>query len=319
MKILPDFMKRDWLRKLTALFFAILIWYMVDLQLHEFGSFREVPVQIITDSNFVVLNPGTQFVNVKLRGPQSRLKVVGTQDIVIEVYVKSPNKLGSMDVAILPSNITLPHGVSVDDITPSNVKVEIDQLVTKKVKVNVVTSGKLSEGYREIDRNRVIEPLTVNLRGPSNFLSNIDSIQTETEFFDDKVTASYRKTLPLVYPIANLSSTPSDVIVSFTIEELMGEKLFLELPISIIGNDTPKKVKLKNNLPKMNQVTLHGPKEILANLTTNDIKAFVDISSIITAGTSELSVGVWVNNPQISVLFQSPKVLDLEFEYDIIE
>jgi hypothetical protein len=43
---IPGFIRKDFLRKLVAFFFAVLVWKAVDVQLHEFETISSVPVRI---------------------------------------------------------------------------------------------------------------------------------------------------------------------------------------------------------------------------------------------------------------------------------
>lgn len=310
---LPDFIVKDWLRKCVALFFAVLIWYVVDQQLHEFEQFRNIPVEIQTEDGFAILNKGTQFVTVKLRGPESELKNISSSDIKISMYLPAPEELGQVQPTISHDDVTLPRGLKVSNIIPPRVTVAIDKIETKKdLPVRVVTSGKLSPTLKEIEDERMVYPQTVDITGPSRLIAGIDSVQTYPEFFDSKIIGSYEKNLKIAKQVPLVKAIPEQVTVSFKIEEINSEDIFRNLPIALLKNESDTGLKLSKPLPQLDQVTLQGPKEALKKISLDNIKAFVDIAEVREPGRHKKSVQVWLSDPTVKVIFVSPSEIDLE-------
>lgn len=312
---LPDFIAKDWLRKCVALFFAVLIWYVVDQQLHEFEHFRNIPVEIQTEDGFIVINKGTQFVTVKLRGPESELRDISSPDIKVSVYLPAPEKTGQIQQPIAHEDITLPRGVKVDKVIPPRITVDIDRIETKReVPVRIVTSGKLSPTLKEIEDERVMNPQTVDITGPSRLIEGIDSVQTDPEFFDSKVIGSYEKNLYIAKQVPLVKASPEKVTVSFKIEEINSEDIFRDLTISLLKNESETGLKLSKPLPQLDQVTLQGPKAALKKITLDKIKTFIDISGIKEPGRHKRPVQVWLSDPEVKVIFASPSEIDVELE-----
>ncbi len=311
---LPDFIVKDWTRKLVAFFFAVLIWYVVNQQLHEYATFREIPVKVDTESGFTVINKGTQFVTVKVRGPLSRLKNMSSQEIKISVYVPSPEKSGQIQYPVSSESISLPHGVAVDQVIPERISIDIDRIEKKEVPVRVVTSGKLDASLQEIEEARSVIPQKVYVTGPSRLLADIESVQTEPEFFDSKVIGSYEKTVKVSKQVPSVSASPEKVTVSFKIEEISGEEVFRDLPVCLLQNEKETNLRLVKTIPALDQITLMGPKDELKKINLGKIKAFIDISGISEPGRHKMPVNVWLGNPKVKMIFVSPSSIDIEME-----
>lgn len=305
---------KDWLRKLTALFFAVLIWYVVGLQLHEYATFREIPVLVQVPPPYTILNKGSQFVKVKLRGPENRLKEINSGDIHIEMDLLNPTKTGNIQRAVTNEYITVPHGVSVELVTPTHVSIRLDQIESKDVPVRIVTSGRLADTLREVEERRSVIPQKVTVSGPSSLLADIDSVHTETEYFDSKVIDSYEKTVSIAKQLPQLSVSPEKVSVSFVINEVNGEEVIRNLPISILNGVKKSDLEMNRTITTLDQVTIIGPKDDLKSISLDQLKAFVDVSKIEEEGLHKVPVNVWLENSKLKVIFVSPSTIDIEMK-----
>jgi hypothetical protein len=317
--MLYNFFIKDWLRKLTALFFAILIWYVVSLQLHEYETFREIPVLVQVQPPYTVVNKGTQFVKVKLRGPESRLKEISSSDINIEIDLLNPVGIGADRIPVSDEYINIPHGVSVDQVIPSHVSVRLDQIESKEVPVRVVTSGKLADTLHEIEEDRTVIPQKVTVSGPSRVLADIEGVHTETEYFDSKIIGSYEKTVKISKQLPLVSVSPSQVSVAFKVNEVNGEEVLRNMPIALLNADKERELKTTRTITTLDQLTLIGPKNDLKNITVDKVKAFIDLSEIDEVGTHKLPVRVWVENSDLKVIFVSPSTIDVEAEKKVVK
>lgn len=305
---------KDWLRKLTALFFAVLIWYVVSLQLHEPATFRKIPVLIQVAQPYTIVNKGTHFVKVKLRGPESRLKEVSSRDIHIEIDLQNPEKTGTIQFPVTDEYITVPHGISVDQVTPSRVSIDLDQIESKDVPVRIVTSGRLPDSLREVEEKRSVIPQKVTVTGPSRLLADIDSVHTETEYFDSKVIDSYEKTVSISKQLSQVTVSPEKVAVSFVINEVNGEEVIRNLPISVLNGLKKSELEMSRTITTLDQVTIVGPKDDLKSIALDQLKAFIDISQIEEEGVHKLPVNIWLENSKLKVIFVSPSTIDVEMK-----
>ncbi len=317
--MLHDLFIKDWLRKLTALFFAVLIWYVVSLQLHEPATFRKIPVVVQVQPPYTIVNKGTQFVKVVLRGPESRLKEINSSDILIEMDLLDLAETGTIQRAVTNEYITVPHGVTVDQVIPSHVSINIDQIESKDVPVRIVTSGRLPDSLREVEEKRSVIPQKVTVIGPSRLLADIDNVHTETEYFDSKVIDSYEKTVSISKQLSQVTVSPEKVAVSFVINEVNGEEVVRNLPISVLNGVKESELEMSRTINTLDQVTVVGPKDDLKSIALDQIKAFIDISKIEDEGIHKVPVNVWLENSDLKVIFVSPSTIDIEMKKKLKE
>ena len=97
-------------------------------------------------------------------------------DLLADIDLGSVRE-GTSNLAISPDNFNLPLGVKVVSVNPATVKVIVDKRVSKTLRVKVRTSGSLPGG-RQVRKIKV-EPATVTVEGPSNLLSQHDSVYAE--------------------------------------------------------------------------------------------------------------------------------------------
>lgn len=311
---LPRFIRHDALRKVVALFFAILIWWAVNSELSETLQVRNVPVTIRHDAVTLVREDVTPTVDVVVRGSRKRLENVTSNDIEIVAPIPSdiPEGVYFYGVAMSPEKNVLktPVGIRVTHILPNRLEVQIDRIVTKAdVPVKVQFDGELKEGYRVVRAQAV--PSTVSLNGAHRKLLDINEVQTEPVLLDDTVVQDFSVTVHLV-PIPGVKMIDSvrvDVIVS----RHSTPKVLHGLHISLLQAPTAH-LRLKKPLPPVT-VTVRGPKTALNQLTELSVIPFIELSSIATPGRYRRQVEVWLDAPdEVVADAPNPGWVEVELE-----
>ena len=118
--MLKKILLEDWMRKLAAIIFALLIYWSVHLQLQEEETFRNVTVVIKSkDNKFCVLGTQSLTTTINVRGAKRNLSNIVNNKIPIIHYIQNPSS-GSYIAKIRAHDVELPSGVSVQNIEPSN-------------------------------------------------------------------------------------------------------------------------------------------------------------------------------------------------------
>ncbi len=289
---IPKIIRRDFLRKLVAVFFALLIWYAVESQLHEFVTFHDVPVTLRHPSDKMVLERRTITASVTVRGARRRLEDIQSNDVSISVVVPVvPEGVYYYDLHLSLNDVKTPPGVRVASIDPENVRIQLDRILTKEVPVKVRETGTLSYGYRV--SNRKIVPSAVNVSGPSRILQEVKEIPTEPVVLDETIAHSFEVEVPLI-PLPPFRIHPSTVHIGYEIIKHSGQRAFLDLPIRVLSiRNAP--LTPAAPLPRAS-ITVRGPKLDLDELKATMIHPFVDISGISQPGQYRLPVRVWMDN-----------------------
>lgn len=130
----PQFIGRNFGRKVCAVIFATLVYVKVSNELVENKVFYNVPVIPAKHGSIEVLSYKPEIVAVTVSGSRNRVRLMSIADIKIEIPIDesvlnksyfSPCKSMKFDIDF--KNIKLPRGIKVIDITPRDIAVYIDK------------------------------------------------------------------------------------------------------------------------------------------------------------------------------------------------
>ncbi len=307
---LPHFLRHDLLRKLVALFFALVIWLTVSAQLSETMVLHNVPINLLYDPAETIVESEVPTVGVTVRGSPRALEQLKSSDIRLSAQVANPLP-GSYfaDVIISRHNVDhTPPGIRVVDIDRNKIQVRLDRIVTRTdIPINVRFEGKIREGYRRT--RRAVVPATTTIRGPYRVAKDIQEVTTEPVVLDDTIVRDFEQDIPLT-PIPGVEMGKM-VHVSVQVARTSGQTNYADLPmVVLIAAHSPLQV--KGELPLVS-VTVRGPQAALDKLTPAQIHAFIDLTGITTAGQQAGTVQVWIDgDAELTASYVHPAVVPLE-------
>ena len=123
---LPHFIRHNLLRKIVALFFAVLVWLAVNNQIHR-GSqeFTDLPVTVIKDiESSLRVDTDRINVSVKVRGRKSELEEVSREDVQPFVDISNVKQPGSYKRRV-KVRLETEANVTVTETTPSSVSIKL--------------------------------------------------------------------------------------------------------------------------------------------------------------------------------------------------
>lgn len=288
---LPRIIAEDWPRKLTALFFAVLIWLSVNSQLQDHVILQDVPVVLEYDPNSVIPESDVFTVDVKVRGQGSALRSLQTGDINIRASIGPVTRdMPFYSVPLSPDNASSPFGTKVVEIIPDRIQVGIDRIVRRRnIPVVPRFKGTLKKGYSRA-RTKVF-PKTVSISGPSKIAEDVEEVTTEPIPLDETLDADFETDVRLArIPKVTIGTESVHVAVELTRNSI--ERPFSDLPLHLL---LPPNADLRAaSPPPPVSVTLRGPQIVLDELDLTAIRAFADVSSITNPGRYRCPVQVWV-------------------------
>jgi len=176
----PVRFSKEWLlanfwMKTLSVFLATSLWYLVN-----FTGSSEVAVEATLrftgiPERYEMLWQSNRSVTVWLSGQRRAIRLIDPETVVATVdlsHAKSGESFHQLGFA----DLTLPPGVQPTKISPNVIRVHLEQIITKRLKVRPVFEGEPREGYR-IARVDVV-PSTVRVRGPRRFLRGEKEIRT---------------------------------------------------------------------------------------------------------------------------------------------
>jgi YbbR domain-containing protein len=162
--------------KISAVLISFLLWFFItskgqsEMTVNIPLEFKNVP------ANMGIVETSAQSVSVTVRGHERLMMNLKPSDI--RVYADLSRVAKGEDVFFVnKEDIKLPYALSVRNITPSTVRIKLDETVSKAVPVRPVLIGQPGTGF--VLSSVTVEPNKVTVRGLKSDLAKIRSIKTE--------------------------------------------------------------------------------------------------------------------------------------------
>jgi YbbR domain-containing protein len=287
MKLSFSWLTENWGLKLVSLLLAIGFWfYVVGEESIEVTKTISLEIQPPTDKLSVVKS-STSFLDVTFQSPRHMFSALSSANIVARHKIEGAQKAGDYSFGVSLNDFSLPAPeIRIVKIFPSFVTVTLDEVIVKKLPIDVELIGEPAFGYR-VDQEAVeLDPNAVLVEGPKAVLEKMDKIKTEPIQLVGRVR-SFRRTV-------RIHQTPELRIVGDGITEVQipikaefSEREFLDVSVKPLG--TP----VLNHLAKLEAehipLVLKGPRAILDQLEVANILAYVEVENL-KEGTYKLPV-----------------------------
>jgi len=271
----------NWHIKLISLLLAFVLWVYVQ-GLEEKERFVSVPLEVRNvPSGFMISSDIPDYVSVVLKGKESSFTGINWNNL--RAYIDISNSTGGRirGVARVDEN-SLPQGVSVKEINPRVVEIQVEKVLSKKVEVMPVIAGEPPYGYACTDI--VMQPQKVTIEGPESLIESIDSITTEEINMSD-LTESTVMEVSLASPGKKIYFPDSEKVkVKIEIVEEFVIRRIDVLDIKAIGLDEKFRVSFK---PSTVTVLIKIPKRLEQRQITEKIEAYIELSDIEKPGSYE--------------------------------
>jgi hypothetical protein len=115
-------------------------------------------------------------ITVRLVGPLLQLQRLSSNERKARIDLSSAREgINTFDISA--DNFTFPQSFKLTQISPSAIKVEMDRVIDKVVRVKAVVEGEPAPGYRITEI--VVDPPFLNLQGARNQLKGLQEVLTE--------------------------------------------------------------------------------------------------------------------------------------------
>jgi len=167
---------KSWHFKILAVILAIIMWYLVvGEERAEVGL--TVPLELINiPRDLIVVNNVTQGIEIRVNGPRSLVRSLATESLSKSLDLAN-TRAGTVTFSISSEGISLPRGIKITRINPTQVMVVLQKLMTKEIPVKARLIGKQAPGY-EIESIRVNQE-KVEIAGPEDVVGKLDSLFTK--------------------------------------------------------------------------------------------------------------------------------------------
>jgi YbbR domain-containing protein len=275
---LKDTLLKDLWLKVFSLVFAIFLWMSI-----VGGESAEelfiVPVTIRNiPENMIISSDVIDFVNVQVRGQQALLKTLKPRQINIDLNLQDAVE-GDNNVTLFHEEVTLPDGLTVVRISPSQLAIKLDRLYDKVVPVVPTFMGTPSAGYET--GQVTATPDRVAIMGLQEALREVVGIETKhiDLFGKDR---SFSQEVGLNSPNGNIRIKGGHTVkVGVEILEKRGERQFQDLPVQMREPRVGVTI-----APPQVTLTVRGPESVLKKLADASIE--VILPEVTEPGTHEV-------------------------------
>ena len=259
--------KNDTKLKILSVLLAIFMWTFVINSTNPTvnKTYRNIPVVIKNQDNLeksgytIVGNDESLTTNIKLKG--TREKLVGLKTSNIYAYIDIADvKEGIQSVEIV---VDTPTGVTVDELEPEEINLNIQKVIEKTLPVNLIISDKIKDG-RIVEVNE-LSPEDIKVKGPASYINKIDRAEVRIEdmdLLDGKIHS-----LPVAIldrsgnKISGLDISNDDINVSFLVYETK------KVPVNLnTTGELTQGFEESSREVSPNKVVIKGPESIIRDI-----------------------------------------------------
>jgi uncharacterized protein (TIGR00159 family) len=163
----------------AALFSVVLttgVWFILSRGVDTLVTLP-VPLEYTKrDLAMEIVKTSVNTVNLELEGSGALIKSIRPDQVQIRLDL-SKSKAGPNTFTISRKNISLPPGIVLKGVTPSEVDVDLDVLIKKELPVQIDWVGRLPDHF--ILEEATVEPQTVEIIGGKRMLEKMKTLYTE--------------------------------------------------------------------------------------------------------------------------------------------
>ncbi len=217
---MSNFLTKNWLERLLALIFALLLWvYVTGHEQSEMGF--TVPLELTNiPAKMEIVNEPPAYVSLRVRGDSRVLNNIKPGKIKVTLDL-SQLKEGKNTFTITREQVILPKGLTVTRISPSSLKIFAEEVVEKKVPVALNAKGIRASWKVKL------EPPEVTVQGMRSRVEKIRKVKTQTFSLNKKDIMpgkSIKKTVELLPPGKGLFLFPDRVEVVIIVPPKGGKR-----------------------------------------------------------------------------------------------
>ena len=282
--------------RVFALVLAVGLWVFVNTAEQQSRVSLTVPISYRTlPAEMVIMNHPPDFVKIEVAGPRNILSLMDPQRLTLKLDL-SGVAFGQSEFKVFPAMFNMPRGTTVTSISPDQLALDVDHVVSREVPVHLTVDGRVAEGFQISSVE--ITPPNVTAMGPSRFVAPLTTIGTEP--FDlHGLNADANRTLGIATPNPEIGLSAGRVQAKVDVTEAIADREFRAVDVQVKDSDFKFRVD-----PKQATLTIRGPALRLAGLDGKGL-AYVDANGL-APGSHELPLQVAVPTG-MQLVRQSPE------------
>ena len=166
----------NWGIKLISLGLALTLWFNITSK-GKMEIALTVPLELKNiPAGMAVVGDVPGYVDVRLQGQERVLRDISTDKEVSGALDLSLAKGGENSVRISPDDITRPSGITVTHLAPYEIKVRLDPILRKTVRLTPTLHGHPAPGYGVA--SITAKPTRIVIEGPAGVVKPLSTLQT---------------------------------------------------------------------------------------------------------------------------------------------
>lgn len=304
--------REDWLRKLIALFFAILVYFAGSQHISEEVTWQNIPVEVTLPAGLVDTNPQPINVTVRVRGSKRNLQNRGKLSGHVRVLERNFVSGQSYRLIITPEDFTPVKGIKVVSVDAKDQVhlLALQRQTTRSIPIRVTFSGELAPDF--IRTEAVCIPQSVEVTGPENLVKDLADVVTEPIPLDSSVTDSFSYVTRLRNPNGLVIGAKNEAVqVRITIKRNITDREFRNIPLQIQhAAGFPRRC----NLPADSKVDVivRGVADRVAALDPRTIHPIINLATGIPAGRVKLEVKGYVAVEGVEIKTVKPSFVEVK-------
>ena len=287
MKI-PRVIRNNFGLKLISLLIAVAVYWEVSEYAKEERTVK-VPVNVHLPKDLVMSPPQKFEVEVKVRGNRRDIDKFPEKKIKchVEVRFDDPHDGDCYPVKLSERNFRTAGGIRVVEIqSNSELQLRLKRQIDRPRPVKIVLSGEVPAGFR-ISASRCT-PSSVTVSGAEEEVNDLRAISTAPVPVDNR-EGRFEYEAELRNP-GGFKLSPKRVKVEV---DVVGDSRrdFSKVPVGVFNDAQPGLVaRFSADTPPVAAVTVTGPETEVKSFKNGDLRLYVDVSDISTAGEYTLPV-----------------------------
>lgn len=234
---------------------------------------RTIPVGVVVrlppeSAKRELMTPPPPSVHVTLRGSTRAIdRLIQTGVAPVELDLRDGKK---ERITFESSNFSLPPDVELAIIDPPAIKLDWDDVITRKIPIQASITGKPAEGF-VVQGEPEVEPKEVEVSGPRRQVETMQFARLAA-FDVSGLNQGDKRQIRLDEPAPRLEYIGSPfAFVSVNVAKPVTKREFEKLPVEVVG------VRGKTK-PKFVEVTVLGPPEVVNALRAEQVVPRVDLA-----------------------------------------
>ena len=186
---------------------------------------------VVKPAGSVIVNQHPEFARIEIEGPRLLLSLIDPDRLMLRLKLGGVGP-GEMVLKLSAEMFHVPRQITVTEISPSQIRLDIDRLTSRRIPVRVNVLGRPAAGYRVAAINT--NPADVTVRGPSRYLAHLHYVRTYSLDVSD-ARSDIRQKLFLQPVDDRIELQTRTVEVLATISEIVASRELRHLPVALSG------------------------------------------------------------------------------------